>query len=402
MPPRLQNIDTVIPGEYQRHIDGLRALAVLSVIFYHFKLPGFSGGFVGVDVFFVISGYLITALILKEAVEEGRFNFQRFYIRRMRRLFPAMAVTFAASFALAILLLSPDRLQAFGRSLSAAVFSVSNILFWSESGYFDDSAHLKPLLHTWSLGVEEQFYLFWPAFLWLALRIVSIRSLGYMLLGVGLASLALNYFWVSGNSDPNYDSSIFYLMPFRMFELVIGALAIFMSKAMTSRRQVHELGMLLGLALIPYAVTSYDDATLFPYYNALAPCIGALLVILCKESRIAGWILKNRAAVGIGLISYSLYLVHWPLLVFYGYYRLEQLQPWEYGALLIISFLLASLMYHKVEKPLRKNAPSISHPFPQKKFVIAISTAMLTLAAAGMFFHLSGGSPRFNQGALSS
>ena len=142
---------------YQRHVDGLRAVAVLSVIFYHFGQSTFSGGFVGVDVFFVISGYLISGLILGEISGSGNFDFKRFYIRRMRRLFPAMAVTFLASMVCALLLFSPDRLQAFSRSLSAAVFSVSNIVFWMESGYFDAASHLKPLLHTWSLGVAMSF-----------------------------------------------------------------------------------------------------------------------------------------------------------------------------------------------------------------------------------------------------
>lgn len=389
------------PGTYQRHIDGLRAVAVLSVIFYHFKVPGFSGGFVGVDIFFVISGYLITALILKEASQDGRFNFKRFYIRRMRRLFPAMAVTFAASLLVALPLLSPEGFQAFGRSLAAAVFSISNIFFWSESGYFDQMSHLKPLLHTWSLGVEEQFYLIWPALLWLTIRSASSRHLGYMLAVVGIASFVLNYIWVSGNFAANYQSTIFYLMPFRMFEFVIGAFAVLMAPGLMARYRLHEFGMLLGLALIAYAVITYDDNTLFPYYNALAPCIGALLVILCREAKAIGWVLNNRVSVGIGLISYSLYLVHWPLLVFYGYYRLEPLQPLEHCALLALTFFLSILMYYKVELPLRKNAPSMNHPAPQKTFVLTMTSVMLVLSLTGMYSYSVGGVTPFNKDAMS-
>ena len=153
-------------AKYQRHVDGLRAVAVLAVILYHFSHRWFRGGYVGVDVFFVISGYLITRLILDEAYQTGRFDFRRFYVRRMRRLLPALFATLGISLALAIALFSPEQFQRFGRSLVAATLSCSNILFWTESGYFDVDAHMKPLLHTWSLGVEEQFYLFWPAFLW--------------------------------------------------------------------------------------------------------------------------------------------------------------------------------------------------------------------------------------------
>jgi len=155
---------------YQRHIDGLRALAVLSVVFYHYGQPWFGGGYVGVDVFFVISGYLITNLIIGEISSTGDFSFKRFYIRRLRRLFPALAVTLILCLPLALALFSPVQLQDFGRALAAAVFSVSNILFWQESGYFDPMTHMRPLLHTWSLAVEEQYYLLWPALLWFLTR----------------------------------------------------------------------------------------------------------------------------------------------------------------------------------------------------------------------------------------
>lgn len=390
------------PSNYQRHIDGLRAVAVLSVIFYHFGHGAFSGGFVGVDVFFVISGYLITNLILLELADTGDFNFRRFYIRRMRRLFPALTVTLAVSLVLAVALLSPARLLAFAQSLSAAIFSVSNITFWLESGYFDIDSHSKPLLHTWSLGVEEQFYLLWPALLWLAARGGSTRRQLWVLAAVGIISFALNLVWVWGSFDDDYASTIFFLTPFRIFELVIGAMALFLARWYPRRRVLQEAGMLLGLAMIALAVSGYEDGMVFPHYYALLPCIGALLVIMSRQATVTGWLLSNRLAVGIGLISYSMYLVHWPLLVFYQYYKFAPLDRGEYLGLFLLTILLSVLMYFFVEKPLRRNAPSRSRAAPQKAFVATTLGAMTAVALAGLAISQSGGSTRYNAGSLSA
>ncbi|RLA49202.1 MAG: hypothetical protein DRQ97_01665 [Gammaproteobacteria bacterium] len=388
--------------KYQRHIDGLRAVAVLSVVFYHFDLPSFGGGFVGVDVFFVISGYLITKLITEEISQTGDFDFKRFYIRRMRRLFPALAVTFLASLILATALFSPERFQAFGRSLSAAVFSVSNILFWTESGYFDADSHLKPLLHTWSLSVEEQFYLIWPALLWFFAQRSGSGSQFYVLAIVGVGSFGLNYLWVSGHFDAQYASTIFYLTPFRIFELVIGAMAIFAAPLFPGRRWLHEVGMLIGLVLIAYSVTAYSDDIIFPYYYALIPCLGAFAVILSRESRSFGWLVSNPLAVGIGLISYSMYLIHWPALVFYEYYKFEALGQFEYAALFLLTTLLSVLMYFFVEKPLRRAAPTRSNPSPQRAFVLCSGAAMIVIALMGAHVHVSQGRTWGNANALSA
>ena len=388
--------------EYQRHIDGLRAVAVLSVIFYHFGQTSFSGGFVGVDIFFVISGYLITHLITDEIHQTGSFDFKRFYIRRMRRLFPAMVVTFAGTLVLAIVLLSPERFQAFGRSLTAAVFSVSNILFWSESGYFDAASHLKPLLHTWSLGVEEQFYLLWPALLWLFTRRAKSNSQLIVLITVGLASFGLNYLWVYGHFDAEYAPAIFFLTPFRMFELVIGAMAIFIAPRMPAKPWLHELGMLVGLALIAYAIISYTDEIVFPFLHALPPCIGALLVILSRKSRLVGSLLKNRLAVSIGLISYSMYLIHWPALIFSEYYRFEQLNQLEYLTLFLVTVLLSILMYFFVEKTFRRSAPTRVNPVPQRAFVRSSAAVMIAIALVGAAISTSDGTTWHNTHALSA
>lgn len=390
------------PASYQRHIDGLRAVAVLSVIFHHFNQPFFDGGYVGVDVFFVISGYLISKLLLEEIRGTGHLDFKRFYIRRMRRLLPALAVTLGTSLLLAFILFSPERFAAFGRSLGAAVFSVSNFVFWSESGYFDAAAKLKPLLHTWSLGVEEQFYFIWPALLWFTLRGTRARRPFLLLAVVGLASFALNILWVEGRFDEEYASTIFYLTPFRIFELVIGAMAVLIAQKLPGNRLLHEALMLSGLALIAFAVVNYHDELIFPYYYALAPCAGALLVILARKARTIGWLMRNPLAVGTGLISYSLYLVHWPALVFYQYYLFTPLRQVDYLLLFAVTVALSTLMYFCVEKPLRKNSPTRIDPAPQKRFVLGICAVMGAIALAGIYSFVSGGATPFNEGSLSA
>ncbi len=378
-------------GKYQRHVDGLRAVAVLSVVFYHFGYAAFGGGYIGVDVFFVISGYLITRVILDEIKGAGGFQFKRFYIRRMRRLFPAMLATFSSSLIVAAVLFSPEQFQKFGGSLSAAIFSVSNIFFWTESGYFDVNAHLKPLLHTWSLSVEEQFYLFWPALLWFITLKSNRQLLPLIFIMLGIASLAINYIWVLGNFDVDFSSTIFYLTPFRVFEFTIGALAIFAAPLIASKRLFQELGMSAGLLLIGYSTFAFSDKLIFPYYYALVPCLGAFFVIISKESRFIGQVLTNPVSVGIGLISYSLYLVHWPVLIFYEYYSFEPITGIEKITLLAVVASLATLMYFFVEKPFRKNAPTRTNPAPQKSFVLASLSVMAVSGLIGIQIGASSG-----------
>ena len=385
------------PAKYQSHIDGLRAVAVLGVIFYHFShgwLRGhrwFRGGYVGVDVFFVISGYLITRLILDEAYQTGRFDFGRFYVRRMRRLLPALFVTLGISLALAMALFSPEQFQRFGRSMAAATLSGSNILFWTESGYFDVDAHLKPLLHTWSLAVEEQFYLFWPAFLWFVARRTARRWHPYLIAALGIVSLLLNYIWVVCNFDPKYRSTIFYLTPFRIFELAMGGMAIYTASVFWSRRWVQEIGMAAGLTMIGYATVNFSDDLVFPDYYALVPCFGAFLVIVSGQSRLLGRILTNSIAVGIGLISYSMYLAHWPALVFYEHYKSGDLARRESVGLFALTVVAAALIYRFVETPFRRRAPSLVDPPSQRRFVVSCLTTAALLAIIGVQIGASNG-----------
>ncbi len=389
------------PTFYQPHIDGLRAIAVLSVVAYHYQLPGFEGGYIGVDVFFVISGYLISNLILTEINGTGNFGFAKFYARRIRRLFPALILTLAASLVCATLLFSPEQFEDFGRSLAAAAFSVSNILFWQESGYFDPHAHLRPLLHTWSLAVEEQFYLFWPALLWLLTRRNSGAKQFAALAVVGLLSMALNYLWVHGTVSREFSATIFYLTPFRMFELAIGGLAVFSHRLPCHSRWAHDIAMALGLALIGLSVVSYNDKMIFPYWPALIPCVGALLLIISRDTRLLGGLLTNKLAVGFGLISYSLYLAHWPVLVFYKHYKYEALQPEELFGLFGLSVVLSVLMYKYIEQPFRKKPSSTSNGFSQKIFISSSIGAMALVGLAGIYIAGSGGETWNNNKSLS-
>ena len=330
---------------------------MICVVLFHLKVDTFSGGFVGVDVFFVISGFLISRIILEEA-ESGRgFKFSDFYVRRARRILPALFFTIGLSAVVAFLLFSPEHFQRFGASMLYAAASLANVLFWRESGYFDADAATKPLLHTWSLSVEEQFYAIWPIFLILLVkRSPRIAMFGTAIAGV--ASFCLNGLFlderiaISGRGDQT-SAAAFFLTPFRVFEFVIGTLMVWAIKFRPRHAILIELTLLVGLALIGYAVVTYDENTVFPYFNALLPCIGTALAIYAGTASVGGLLLRNPIAVGVGLISYSVYLLHWPIIVFYRYYTLDALNNVEKFWLCAVTLIGAALTYRFVELPFR-------------------------------------------------
>jgi peptidoglycan/LPS O-acetylase OafA/YrhL len=329
---------------HRADIDGLRAVAVLPVVFYHFQIAPFSGGFVGVDIFFVISGYLITSLIHGETLN-GAFSLARFYERRIRRILPALFLMMLATTALAGSVLFPQDLMNFARSLVATALFGSNFYFWSTVDYFDIVAERKPLLHTWSLAVEEQFYLLYPALFWL-LRGTSQLKLVYVVGAIFLVSLAANI-WALRFAPV----SDFYLLPFRAWELMLGALL-----ALTPLKSSGRTSTMLawsGLALLLFSIFAFSADTPFPGEYALLPCIGAACVIYAGPQTIVGRALSLRPVVFIGLISYSLYLWHWPLLIFARYVVLRDLLVCEKLALILISGMVATLSWAYVEKPFR-------------------------------------------------
>jgi peptidoglycan/LPS O-acetylase OafA/YrhL len=361
-----QRIESPKPGGESLHhrpdVDGLRAVAVLSVVAFHASTR-FPGGFVGVDVFFVISGYLISSIILGE-LKRGRFSFSDFYARRIRRIFPALVLVLAASWLLGWFVLEPEGYALLGKHMIGGAAFFSNILLWSEAGYFDPSAASKPLLHLWSLGIEEQFYLIWPAFLLLAWKFGRRVHLWILLL-LG-ASFFMNV--ASVRADP---IATFYLPFSRFWELLVGAMLAYVNlnhpEALSACRSisilsfrrsevsVQDVAALLGLALIVAGVFVLSEASSFPGWWALMPTIGAVLLIAAGPG---GWInrslLSGRWMTSIGLISYPLYLWHWPLLSLGRSTAIGIEHPRLTTVTMVgLSFVLSFLTYQFVEKRLR-------------------------------------------------
>ena len=366
---------------HRADIDGLRAVAVVPVLLFHAGFPAFAGGFVGVDVFFVISGYLITSIILDET-DAGRFSIFAFYERRIRRIFPALFAMLFASSILGALVLLPDDLKNLGQSSAAAALSASNFLFWHESGYFDVAAELKPLLHTWSLAVEEQFYVVFPIALLLLLR---AHKSGALLI---LATVALLSF-VLAEWGPS--PMAFYLAPARAWELLLGALLATGAVPPPGRQWVRDSLSLLGLGLIAWSVLALSSATPFPGMAALLPTLGAALVIHAGDGgqSLAGRVLGVRPLVLAGLISYSLYLWHWPLLVFARTYVGRELSMAETLAVLALSVAVAVASWRWIERPFRGSRPILARP---KLFAVAGAAVSVTVAI-GLGLHLAEGLP---------
>lgn len=334
---------------YRPDIDGLRALAVLGVLFFHAGI-GVEGGYVGVDVFFVISGYLITGLIRKD-LNEGRFSLLGFWERRIRRIMPPLVVVVFMTLAAGWWLLLAEDFKELGQSVVAQVLLLANVFFWRESGYFEQSADLQPLLHTWSLAVEEQFYLFFPPLL-VALNKTARLLRWSVLLITLMASLALAVYWSHTRPEAG-----FYLLPTRAWELLLGALlSMTQASYVVPRRWLAELLGDAGLCMILYAMFVYDKSTPFPGIAALLPCLGAVLVIGCGTRSISGKVLAWPGIAGVGLISYSLYLWHWPLLVFSKYWASVPLTGLQRFLLLVSSGILAFLSWKYVEQPFRRRA----------------------------------------------
>lgn len=332
--------------KYRRDIDGLRAFAVLPVVAFHAGLPGFSGGYVGVDVFFVISGFLITSLLIHE-LDAGRFSLLGFYERRARRILPALFFMMLVSAAAAYWLMAPDQFLNFGQSIFAVVLFASNILFWLKSDYFAPAAEENPLLHTWSLAVEEQYYLFFPILL---LVIWGLRNHIRITILCVIATTSLGFSQYAATAFP---SANFYLLPSRVWELLIGSLCAFGVPFMIRVRAKNALA-LGGFAALILSVVSFTSTTPFPSVYTVLPVVGtALILLFSNATQGIGHVLQNRVFVGIGLVSYSFYLWHQPLFAFYRITYGHDTALIGFVLLSLASFLLAVFSWHYVERPFR-------------------------------------------------
>lgn len=379
--------------KYRPEIDGLRTIAVVPVILFHAGFEAFSGGFVGVDIFFVISGYLITTILINEH-DDGRFSLIKFYERRARRILPALFFVILCCLPFAWLWLLPDDFVDFGKSLIATALFGSNIYFWADSGYFSTANELKPLLHTWSLAVEEQFYIFFPLALMLFWRFGWRFLIGLLIL-VFVVSLSVSHWAAFHKPDAN-----FYLLPTRAWELLIGSFCAFwlQKRSLPTASPVTHLFGLTGLGLIAYAILFFDGTTPFPSLYALAPTAGtALIILFAGKGTLTGAILSLKPMVGIGLVSYSAYLWHQPIFAFARHRSLLEPSQELMLGLSVLSLILAFLSWKFVEAPFRdKKAVSRSKIFRYSGAGIALSAMLGTYwtTTAGLPFRFG---PRLPQ-----
>jgi peptidoglycan/LPS O-acetylase OafA/YrhL len=356
-----------VAPHYRPDVDGLRAIAVLAVLFYHVGgwLPG---GYIGVDVFFVISGYLITTLIVREQ-EARTFTLASFYGRRIRRIVPASMCLVIATLAIGPLVLFPESLEDLAESAVAQQLCISNFYFWSKGGYFDGPREFKPLLHTWSLAVEEQFYLLFPLLLVITRRWrLGARLL--LLVGLTLASLL-----ASDLQSQVQQSAAYYLLPSRAWEMLTGALLAFTPAIQVNSRQ-RAVVAACGLLSILVASCLYDSGTAFPGLAAILPCAGAAAFIYAGPESAANRVLASKPLVGIGLASYSLYLWHWPLLVFARCLVGKNLSVIACIATMLITVPAAFLSWRFVELPFRRKGF-----LTVRKHAVFAMTAMVSFLA---------------------
>jgi peptidoglycan/LPS O-acetylase OafA/YrhL len=360
---------------YRSHIDGLRAIAVMGVVLYHFGLSELPGGFIGVDVFFVISGFLISKSIFRD-VTLGQFSFGDFYERRARRILPAFFVVSGISAVLAYFILFPQGLVALSKSLIAAMLFSGNIYFYATSDYFSPAATQIPLLHLWSLGVEEQFYFLFPIFV-IGVHKWFPKYLGWILASLIVVSIVSSELMLG--TDP---AAAFYLLPFRAFELLIGSWFALPQTRFPIDRSVSNLAVATGLCLIIGGMLFTSEKMPFPGVAALVPCVGTALVIWGGEkvNSIPLKILGSKPMAFLGAISYSLYLIHWPIAVF-GKNLFSDANRWNYlivGVTLSIS--LAWLSYRYVEQPVRQRQDIL----PRRRLLVGSAASLLVFVSVFM------------------
>ena len=387
-PMTKNNEPTPLHPKYRPDIDGLRAVAVLLVVGFHAFPEWIHGGFIGVDIFFVISGYLISTIIF-ENLEKNSFSFIDFYSRRIRRIFPALIFVLSFCFLMGWFLLTPKEFDQLGQHLVGGVGFISNFIFWKSSGYFDNAAELKPLLHLWSLGIEEQFYIVWPILLWFTWRL-SVR---YVIITLGLLALSFSFNIFEANHDLIAD---FYNPITRFWELLIGAtlayLVLYKKSAIEHLKPYQDISSCFGFLLILIAVGILNKTSLFPGWWAVMPTIGAALIILSTSAFLNRIVLSSRFMVLVGLISFPLYLWHWPILSFLRIIWGSTPPALFRIYAVCLGFLLSWLTYRYVERPIR---------YGQHMKTIPLVILMLIVGALGYWSkEMNGLEQRFNKPPL--
>ena len=368
------------PISYRPDIDGLRAISVIVVILFHADLLWIQGGFIGVDVFFVISGYLITRSIDKEMLGNV-FSFKSFYLRRIRRIIPVLVFVMLVVTIPACLFLFANDLEAYGRTALHTILSTNNFHLWINGGnYFAQNTELMPLLHTWSLSVEEQFYFIWPPILLLLHRFLKLKNRLYFIVLFTVLGLALSVFLAS-----NFPKVAYFLLPARLFELSLGAgLALFWDKIPKLSKIKNNWISITGLLLILLPVLLLNGMSTFPGFNAFYPCLGAVLLILSgkntKTIGIVNKVLAFKPLVFIGLLSYSMYLWHWPIFSFIKYFGLELTLDKLLFAL-TLTVLLSYFSWRWIEKPFRYR---FKYSFSKTLLVILLPSLLLIGAVYGV------------------
>jgi len=378
---------------YRSDIDGLRALAILPVVLFHAFPNLLPGGFIGVDIFFVISGYLITSILLKD-IQAGNYSIKTFYARRVRRIFPALSVVLLFCLALGWVVLTAVEYRSLGKHAAGGAGFIANFMFWKEAGYFDAAGDTKPLLHLWSLGIEEQFYIVWPLLLYFfAKRSWNVLSL---ILVVALLSFGLNVWQVGSNP-----SAAFYSPLSRSWELALGAFlayqALHPAQVFTSIIERYR-SVLSGLGLVMVAIgfVVINESRAFPGWWALLPALGsALLIASDPHGLVNRFVLSQRIFVWVGLISFPLYLWHWPLLSFARIIYSETPPVDVRVVLVVLSIVLAALTYYLIEKPIRQSSS-------KRPLIIALSILMLCICIAGVVVYKTKGVKSRHAGLLNA
>jgi peptidoglycan/LPS O-acetylase OafA/YrhL len=361
----------MLKKNYFPHIDGLRGIAVLLVLLFHIDVSFFKGGYIGVYVFFVISGYLISTILINK-IDANTFSFKDFYTRRINRLMPSLLFVVIVSMFLSYFIFPLHIFEKSLKSSTASILSYSHIFFFKESGYFDSGAYLKPLLHSWSLSVEEQFYLIWPLLLFFTLKIKKNKFRILTLIAIGVLSLIACEYYLTINS-----SAAFFLTPFRVFEFIIGTL-IFWANRFELKPYLKELLALIAIGGLVILGCLYDDKTVFPGINALLPCVfSALLIHNTGQAKYVGFIYNNYIIRWFGKISYSLYLIHWPFIVFYKFLYNKELGLKDQIILFTVSTFAGFFIYKFIETPFREKK---SKTKPSKTIIYVLSTLALIVS----------------------